>query len=503
MKNPKEGRATGNHRAFRVQSQPVSGDAAVREHPTEGIPGTSTDDLPRSYGAETIFLIAQEPHWLFTYWDIPISRHPGGPTYLRVMRQSGDIEAEIEVAFETRNWYVPVKVAGAAYFVEIGYYRGGEWVPLAKSSPASTPPDQLSDSRDFQYATIPLHMSFHRLLSEVQGALEKGESLSAALARFQKAGGWFGQAMDDPSAWGAAERKILEALFGGGFLEELSSMSSADIPLRIRKALEEKLSSAGASEFLSSFQAAAGESSLFSALAWLSGASAPTSMGGESLSSGALASSWGGATSWSAAALSSWVVTALSSWVLAVKAGASWGGETGGLAGESGSWAGGVSSSWGREQMSSWLHAAQSSWLKAAQASWSEAALSSWNAAAFSSWAESAASSWAGGSESLSSPAGQRGFFMHVNAEVIFYGGTDPRARVTVDGHPVALSPDGTFRYHFVFPDGDYEIPIVAISPDGVETRSATLRFERNTAKAGQVDDTAQPPLGAPMGGRS
>jgi hypothetical protein len=34
-----------------------------------------------------------------------------------------------------------------------------------------------------------------------------------------------------------------------------------------------------------------------------------------------------------------------------------------------------------------------------------------------------------------------RGFFMHVNAEVIFYGGTDPRAKVTIDGHPVALSP--------------------------------------------------------------
>ncbi len=79
---------------------------------------------------------------------------------------------------------------------------------------------------------------------------------------------------------------------------------------------------------------------------------------------------------------------------------------------------------------------------------------------------------------------------MHVNAEVIFYGGTDPRAKVTIDGHPVALNPDGSFRYHFIFPDADYEIPIVATSPDGLETRSAKLRFERSTGKVGIVTDT-------------
>ena len=30
---------------------------------------------------------------------------------------------------------------------------------------------------------------------------------------------------------------------------------------------------------------------------------------------------------------------------------------------------------------------------------------------------------------------------MHVNAEVIFYGGTDPRAKVTIDGKPIKLNP--------------------------------------------------------------
>lgn len=91
---------------------------------------------------------------------------------------------------------------------------------------------------------------------------------------------------------------------------------------------------------------------------------------------------------------------------------------------------------------------------------------------------------------------------MHVNAEVIFYGGTHPEAKVTIGGKPVTLKPDGSFRYHFVFPDGEFEIPIVATSPDGVETRRAVLRFERATGREGDVGATAQPPLGEPLGRR-
>ena len=89
---------------------------------------------------------------------------------------------------------------------------------------------------------------------------------------------------------------------------------------------------------------------------------------------------------------------------------------------------------------------------------------------------------------------------MHLNAEVIFYGGTHPDAKVTVDGKEIMICPDGTFRYHFVLPDGAFEIPVVATSPDGAETRHGVLRFERSTTRDGDVASTTQPPLGVPMG---
>jgi hypothetical protein len=118
--------------------------------------------------------------------------------------------------------------------------------------------------------------------------------------------------------------------------------------------------------------------------------------------------------------------------------------------------------------------------------------VTSWNTALGASWS--------------AQPFGQergREFFMHVNAEVIFYGGTHPDAKVWIDGRQIQVASDGSFRFHFRFPDGNYSIPIVAESPDGIEQRSATLRFDRASARQGDVGHTAQPEhLGAhPMGG--
>jgi len=107
---------------------------------------------------------------------------------------------------------------------------------------------------------------------------------------------------------------------------------------------------------------------------------------------------------------------------------------------------------------------------------------------------------------SVSSPFGasfgarERGFHMHVNAELIIYGGTEPNAKVRIDGQDITLSKDGTFSYHFVFPDGQFHIPINATSADGVETRSALLSFLRMTELDGDVRKTAQPVLDEPIG---
>ncbi|MGF1578269.1 MAG: DUF4912 domain-containing protein, partial [Gemmataceae bacterium] len=93
------------------------------------------------------------------------------------------------------------------------------------------------------------------------------------------------------------------------------------------------------------------------------------------------------------------------------------------------------------------------------------------------------------GSQSLSSfgsgamlpSSKQRAFWFKLDAELIVYGATEPDARVTLQGEPVKLRPDGTFTMRFSLPDARQIIPAVAASADGVEERTIVLAVERNT----------------------
>ena len=353
----------------------------ARPKKTAGADIDNLGDLPRSYGDEKIFVIAQEPHWLFCYWDYTLTEGVEGAIFLRHGREGTERpEAEVPVPAETNSWYLSVRDANADYYVELGHYNGGHWKTLTRSGTVLTPRDTLAGFGDPVFANLPFHATFQQLVEKLRGEMREGESLAAALARLQGRG-------DLPlGRLSPAQRIALDRLID----TELGALTSGD--------LSSYLGSPGASLF----------------------------------SGGFVQSSWGaGAASWAQAP-------------------------------------GGFSSAF----------------LGLPGASW-ESALGSWSSAAMSSWS----SSWA-----------PREFFMHLNAEVIFYGDTHPDAKVTIAGKEIMIRPDGTFRYHFVFPDGEFEIPITATSPDGVETRRGVLRFERATAREGDVGSTAQPLLGAPMG---
>lgn len=78
-------------------------------------------------------------------------------------------------------------------------------------------------------------------------------------------------------------------------------------------------------------------------------------------------------------------------------------------------------------------------------------------------------------------PGKARKFWFQLDAELIVYGATEPNARVTLQGEPVKLRPDGTFTMRFSLPDGRQIIPAVAVSADAIEERTIVLAVERNT----------------------
>lgn len=103
-------------------------------------------------------------------------------------------------------------------------------------------------------------------------------------------------------------------------------------------------------------------------------------------------------------------------------------------------------------------------------------------------------------SSGLFSPAGaswsgvpQKGFWFAVNAELTVYGATEPNAKVTVDGKPITLRSDGTFSFHWAFPDGQYRLPVVAVSGAGDDSRAVELSFERKTKETGGVSEVKAP----------
>jgi hypothetical protein len=104
----------------------------------------------------------------------------------------------------------------------------------------------------------------------------------------------------------------------------------------------------------------------------------------------------------------------------------------------------------------------------------------------------------AGALSSVSSPFGgmerSRGFWFNVNAELIIYGATEPDAKVTIGGHQIKLRSDGSFSFRFALPDGNYDLPALAISADGTDSRAADLKFSRNTQYMGDVGAHPQDP---------
>jgi len=385
---------------FSISQEPVSGvalendvhkyeAAPVQDVPPVIEPAPAYEDLgqlPTSYDHDTLFLVARDPRWLFSYWDFDWSRYPAAQHrynvtqfFLKVMTAAGAQESLVEIKPEARNWYVPVSQPAAVYTGEIGYFeKGGAWKPIVTSAPARTPPDALAEDTGAEFATVPSHLAFERLLELVAEHMREGESLLQAVARIT--GDRVEFRTGKAPTWTDEQRNLLAALLGENVADRVG-LGSAEIDQLLRKSLTQKLQTESASELAARFYelAGVGESSLFSGI-----------------------TSWG----------------------------------------------------------------------------------SSWSAQPFSARAE-------------------RGFYLHVNAEIIFYGGTHPDATVWVNGQQIQLKPDGTFRYHFRLPDGDYNIPIVAQSPDKVEQRSATLYFQRGTERVGEVGSTEQPrELGSLFGKR-
>lgn len=142
-----------------------------------------------------LYVIARDPKSLFIYWDLNWRRVFGRAglsprqVHLRLYRQDGSVAATREINPFLGHCYVDVATAGTEYYCELGCFSDQAWTGLVRSGKAATPQDGMSEDVSAQFATLPLHLRFQRMLDILRATPEESTTLAQTVAGLQERAG--------------------------------------------------------------------------------------------------------------------------------------------------------------------------------------------------------------------------------------------------------------------------------------------------------------------------
>lgn len=181
--NEREPHGAKRDSSYQISSSPLV--ARVDAAPVEGdfLP------LPRTYGTETLSLLARDPHTIFAFWDIDWAvafrefRARERPVHLRLFDAEGIEQMVADVEPMAGSCYLTVGHSDTSYRGEIGFYRPpNTWKCLASSALITTPPNDFASDGEVDFATVPSHLSFQRMVDLLQVSQRENESLTGMLA---------------------------------------------------------------------------------------------------------------------------------------------------------------------------------------------------------------------------------------------------------------------------------------------------------------------------------
>jgi hypothetical protein len=168
---------------FRISPRPVVSRARKEDSEDEA------SHLPRSYGTETLTLLARDPHTVFAFWDIDWNtafrdlKPKEHKVYLRLSDSDGKEQTSMEVEPMAGSCYVTVADADAGYRGEIGFqHPANGWHCLASSALVTTPPDAYTADEEVDFVTVPFHLSFQRIVDLLEVTQQENATLTAMLA---------------------------------------------------------------------------------------------------------------------------------------------------------------------------------------------------------------------------------------------------------------------------------------------------------------------------------
>ncbi len=174
---------------FELSQEPVTPEGEEKPGGTPAPPAPAYEhlgELPATYGTQSVYLVAYDPRQLFVYWDVDWTTGPNTPYALHLCREDGSLEQQADIVASEAGRYLPAGIPGGTYYVELGKYgRDGRWQVVATSGHATLPPAGLADNAEPQFATLPFHLTFQRLMELIHEAMGHGADLSAALSRLQ------------------------------------------------------------------------------------------------------------------------------------------------------------------------------------------------------------------------------------------------------------------------------------------------------------------------------
>ena len=179
MNNPTTGRS-----GFQLVQDPIV--------PSREAAAVPDEEMPATYGTDRVCAIARDPGSLFVYWDVnwprlfALAGLSSRPVHLRVYRGDGKVDSTRQINPFRGHCYVEVAMPDSVYACELGCFQDTKWKGLVRSGRTVTPRAGLSEDLSAIFATLPLHLSFERLLDIFNETEAERETLALSVAELQK-----------------------------------------------------------------------------------------------------------------------------------------------------------------------------------------------------------------------------------------------------------------------------------------------------------------------------
>lgn len=174
---------------YQISAEPVV--PTRRALGAKGEPAGIPAEAGRALAGDSLAVLARDSKTLFVYWDLEVSQHltaaglDQGKVLLRVLRADGTEETTSPIDPLLGYAFAEAGSPGASYTCELGYLDGSSWRGLVQSNATETPADAISENEDADFATLPFHLSFQRLIDIFRASSNSRTTLTESISAMQ------------------------------------------------------------------------------------------------------------------------------------------------------------------------------------------------------------------------------------------------------------------------------------------------------------------------------